>query len=92
MATMYGFEALSEDVWAMDHAGEQNRSNYFSTREQAEAELPRLAQALECDVSEVRATSSATPDRPAGASQQASLEYFAMLGLFLLRDSYVVLD
>lgn len=50
----YCFEALVDGQWSREAAGQQDASNYPASREAAEAELPRLAETLECDVSEVR--------------------------------------
>jgi hypothetical protein len=52
--TMYGFEGLVDGVWSQSHCGEQGPSNYLETREQAFAELPNLAECLECDLDVLR--------------------------------------
>ena len=55
MTTRFGFEALLTDgSWSQEAAGQQNASNTFATRDEAEKELPALAAALECSVAEVR--------------------------------------
>lgn len=53
LSNKFGFEALVDDQWSREAAGEQTGS-LFASREDAEAELPRLAAKLECDVSELR--------------------------------------
>lgn len=50
----YAFEARAHEQWAREHAGDQGPSNYLATLAEAEAELPRLASALGCALSEVR--------------------------------------
>lgn len=50
----YGFEVLVDGQWSAEMCGHQGPDNYFTTREEAEAELPRLAACLECDVCELR--------------------------------------
>lgn len=50
----YAFEALVDGQWSRESAGPQDASNTFETRNEAEAELPRLARALDCDESELR--------------------------------------
>lgn len=53
--TMYAYEArLTNGSWSAAAAGQQDRSNYIATREQAEAGLPALAATLECPISDVR--------------------------------------
>lgn len=51
---VFGFEAFCDGRWSTSAAGAQDRSNYFDTRESAEAELPNLARALGCDIDQVR--------------------------------------
>jgi hypothetical protein len=41
--SMFGFEARGEGGWLAEYCGEQNFSNMFALRSQAEEELPRLA-------------------------------------------------
>ena len=54
-APRFGFEARTKDGrWSREAAGEQDASNYLDTREAAEAELPRLAEALGCSIDDVR--------------------------------------
>lgn len=50
----FGFEARTDGQWSAYAAGTQGDSNYFDSREEAEAELPRLAASLDCDVADVR--------------------------------------
>lgn len=51
----WGFEARNEyGIWTREAAGVQDDSNYLDSREAAEAELPRLAKMLGCDVGLVR--------------------------------------
>lgn len=50
----YGFEGLVDGQWSAEACGVQDRSNYFRTREAAEAEIPRLARVLKCDPSKIR--------------------------------------
>lgn len=51
---VYGFEMYVNGRWDPYAPGETTRSNAFDTREEAEVELPRLAEVLACDVSELR--------------------------------------
>lgn len=70
--TMYAYEArLTNGSWSAAAAGQQDRSNYIATREQAEAGLPALAATLECPISDVRVIELAVDvppkaKRPAG--------------------------
>lgn len=50
----YGFEVLVDGQWSAEAAGQQDDSNYFESREEAEAELPRLAKVLGVSLDEVR--------------------------------------
>jgi hypothetical protein len=54
--TMYAFEIFVEDgkFWSKDSCGQQGPSNYLATRAQAETELPLLADALGCSVTDLR--------------------------------------
>lgn len=53
--TMYAYEArLANGSWSVQAAGQQDRSNYIATREQAEAGLPALAASLGCSLDDVR--------------------------------------
>ena len=56
MATVarWGFEGLVNGQWHDAHVGTQDASNTYETREEAESELSRLAEALGCEVSTVR--------------------------------------
>lgn len=54
MTTMFGFESRIDGRWSDTACGVQDRSNYLATREEAEAELPRLAEALGLDAADVR--------------------------------------
>lgn len=51
---VFGFEARGDGAWSSEACGAQDRSNYFDTLAEAEAQLPRLARTLGCDISEVR--------------------------------------
>jgi len=75
--TMYGFEGRVDGVWSQLHCGQQGPDNYLSTREEAEAGLPRLADALETELSELRVVAVAVdvPDAPLDA---ARAEYAAL--------------
>lgn len=50
----FGFEGCIDGQWAAAHCGVQDSSNYLTSREEAEAELPRLAESLDCSVHELR--------------------------------------
>lgn len=50
----WGFECRVRGQWSSEHCGQQDASNTFEAREEAEAELPRLADVLGCDPSDVR--------------------------------------
>lgn len=51
--TQYTIQGYVDGMWAREHVG-ANESNAFDSREEAEAELPRLAEVLGCEVSELR--------------------------------------
>ena len=50
----WGFEIRTSDGWSASAAGTQNASNCFATREEAEAQIAGLAEALEVAESDVR--------------------------------------
>lgn len=52
--TAYGFEMLVDGRWDPYAPGETTRSNAFDTREEAAAQLPRLAEVLACDLGDLR--------------------------------------
>lgn len=54
MNDMFGFEMKHGNNWTLDGVGIQDPSNLFETEEAAKRELPALASALGCDVSELR--------------------------------------
>jgi len=65
MATKYGFELLTEnDTWDASRCGAQDRSNTFDTAEQAQAELPRLAEVLGIDPERLRVAEIEVGDEP----------------------------
>ena len=49
----YTIEGLADGAWCREHVG-ANESNLFASRNAAEAELPALAAALDCEASELR--------------------------------------
>lgn len=49
----YTIEGLVDGTWCREHVG-ANESNLFDSREAAEAELPELALALDCEPSALR--------------------------------------
>lgn len=51
----FGFEVRAETgQWTREGAGQQDGSNAFATREDAEREIPQLAATLKCDPAEIR--------------------------------------
>lgn len=55
MAMRFGFEARTADGrWSAEAAGQQDASDTFATRSEAEAELPALAMSLACLPGDVR--------------------------------------
>lgn len=52
--SLWGFEVRSDGRWSEEAAGQQDASNCFATREEAEAGVAALAEALECPVADVR--------------------------------------
>lgn len=76
MITLYGFETLSDGTWSREACGEQNASNLFATREEAEAKLPDLAKALECAAEQVRVAEFTDID-PAKAAEVVALSVVA---------------
>lgn len=63
--TMYAYEArLANGAWSIQAAGQQDRSNYIATREQAEAGLAALAASLDCSIEDVRVVALAVDVPP----------------------------
>jgi hypothetical protein len=63
MEARYGFEAQVDGQWSRDAAGQQDGSNTFDTREEAKAEIPRLARVLGCDEGDLRVVAVAPVGR-----------------------------
>lgn len=51
---LWGFEVRTHDGWSASAAGQQDASNCFASREEAEARVPALAAALGADIADVR--------------------------------------